>query len=234
MRTDKPIFQSIAAVKDRLLSGERRSRRVPVGLYRNIILDLDLKSQSQVYFGLWERETHRFIRRVATKADWLIDVGAGRGELCLYFLIHRPLAQIVAIEPNASEVTALEKNLQLNRFSSKDVRVFQKFASANRGSEYMRLDEVEVNRNRPGFVKIDVDGAELDVLESGSNLLTGGKLDILIETHSASLEESCIHWLSNHHFVWRVIKNAWWRFAVPETRPIAHNRWLWAHSLGAQ
>ena len=133
-----------------------------------------------------------------------------------------------------SEVTALEKNLQLNRFSSKDVRVFQKFASANSGSEYMRLDEVEVNRSRPGFVKIDVDGAELDVLESGSNLLTGGKLDILIETHSASLEERCIHWLSNHHFVWRVIKNAWWRFAVPETRPIAHNRWLWAHSLGAQ
>jgi hypothetical protein len=234
MRTDKPIFQSIAAAKDRLLSGERQSRRVPIGLYRNIILDLDLKSQSQVYFGLWERETHRFIRRVATKADWLIDVGAGRGELCLYFLIHRPLAQIVAIEPNASEVTALEKNLQLNRFSSKDVRIFQKFVSANCGSECMRLDEVEVNRNRPGFVKIDVDGAELDVLESGSNLLTGEKLDILIETHSASLEEKCIHWLGNHHFVWRVIKNAWWRFAVPETRPIAHNRWLWAHSSGAQ
>ena len=101
MRTDKPIFQSIAAVKNRLLSGERRSRRVPVGLYRNIILDLDLKSQSQVYFGLWEKETHRFIRQAATKADWLIDVGAGRGELCLYFLFHRPVAQIVAIEPNA-------------------------------------------------------------------------------------------------------------------------------------
>ena len=112
-----------------------------------------------------------------------------------------------------SEISALKRNLQLNCFSGEDVRVFQKFASSNRGPEFMRLDEVEVNRNRPGFVKIDVDGAELDVLESGSNLLTGGKMDILIETHSASLEESCIQWLSNHHFVSRVIKNAWWRFA---------------------
>jgi Methyltransferase FkbM domain len=224
----------MAAVKDRLLSGERRSRRVPVGLYRNIILDLDLKSQSQVYCGLWERETHGFIRRAATKADWVIDVGAGRGELCLYFLVHRPVTRIVAIEPNASEIRALEKNLQLNRFSSKDLSVFQKFASTIRGPESMRLDDVEVNRNRAGFVKIDVDGAELDVLESGSNLLTGGKMDILIETHSASLEDSCIHWLRNHHFACHVIKNAWWRFAVPETRPIAHNRWLWANSLGSQ
>jgi hypothetical protein len=234
MRTDKPFFRSLTAVKNRLLSDERRGRRVPVGLYRNIILDLDLKSQSQVYFGLWEKETHNVIRRAATRADWFIDVGAGRGELCLYFLTHRPCAQIVAIEPNGSEIRALEINLKLNHFSSKHVRIFQKLASSSSGAEYMRLDEVDVDRGRPGFVKIDVDGAELDVLESGSNLLTGGKIDILIETHSAFLEERCIAWLTSHHFVLRIIKNAWWRFAVPETRPIAHNRWVWATSLGAR
>jgi methyltransferase FkbM-like protein len=79
-----------------------------------------------------------------------------------------------------------------------------------------------------GFIKIDVDGAELDVLRSGPECLSRTGLDLLVETHSSQLEVECTDLLKRHGFECLVVRNAWWRTILPEQRPIDHNRWLWA------
>jgi hypothetical protein len=48
----------------------------------------------------------------------------------------------------------------------------------------------------------------------------------LIETHSTELERACVSQLERFGFNTKIVRNAWWRYIVPEQRPIAHNRWL--------
>jgi hypothetical protein len=78
-------------------------------------------------------------------------------------------------------------------------------------------------------VKVDVEGAELQVLEGARDLLGRGGVSWIVETHSLELERECIRVLESCRLRVRVVEPAWWRVAVPETRPIAHNRWLVAY-----
>jgi hypothetical protein len=85
-----------------------------------------------------------------------------------------------------------------------------------------------VDRDSPGFIKIDVDGGEMDVLQSGQDLLAARRSSVLVETHSPELEEDCNAFLKTAGYLTAIIRNASWRTLVPETRPTPHNRWLWA------
>jgi len=63
----------------------------------------------------------------------------------------------------------------------------------------------------PCFMKIDVDGFELDVLEGARTLLQERKVRLLIETHSKQLEQGCQSILMRLGHRTRVVTNAWWR-----------------------
>jgi hypothetical protein len=157
---------------------------------------------------------------------WFIDVGAGGGELCLVFK-KAGTKIIIAAEPQASEVALFHENVTANGLDPSGFTMINKFIGTK--CNWIGLDEIRVDPNQPGFIKIDVDGAELDVLKSSAGLLKSATdLAILVETHSATLEHSCKAYLEQCGFEAFVIRNAWWRFVIPEQRPIAHNRWIWA------
>lgn len=73
-----------------------------------------------------------------------------------------------------------------------------------------------------------MEGAEVDVLAGAQALLMERGVSWLIETHSQMLEEQCIDCLANAGYETHIIPNAWWRKILPERRPLAHNRWLFA------
>jgi precorrin-6B methylase 2 len=217
-------IRPLSAIKNLLVPAGRRPRRVWFGLYRDLRLNLDLRSQSQMLVGLWERETYSFVRSVSSKVDWFIDVGAGSGEMCLFFLKGSKSVQVIAVEPDAREVSELRRHLQLNGFSDTACQIHERAVRLD--GQGITLDDLPVDGAARGFIKIDVDGAELDVLKSGERLLSGSQIALLIETHSAALETDCIAWLERRGFATKVIKNAWWRLLIPEYRTIEHNRWL--------
>ena len=92
------------------------------------------------------------------------------------------------------------------------------------------LDLLEVPRDKRGFIKLDADFAELNILHSGERLLVEAKPYLLIETHSAELEHDCVCYLEKLGYQTKIVPNAWWRMIIPEQRPLDHNRWLWAQS----
>lgn len=219
----------LSALKRRLVPAGSQPRRVPFGLYRGLVLELDLKDRTQLFLGLWERETCRWMRLAARRCEWMIDVGAGRGELCLYFLKHSRARPVVSVEPAASERELMRRNLALNADVSNEALVWiNNRIGRDTGPEFTPLDKLPVDNTRRGFIKIDVDGAEMAVLRSGGALLAGVSLDVLVETHSLRLEQECLSYLESLGFICRIIPNAWWRAIIPEHRPIGHNRWLWA------
>jgi len=217
----------LSALKAALVAHGPRPRRVPIGLYAGLTLEIDLASQTQLYLGLWERETHPFLRRAIATSRWLVDVGAGSGELVLAFLRDRPGGRAWAIEPSEAGRRAIERNLALNPdLPAANLTIVSELAGEREGPGVVRLDRLPLPIDAPGLVKIDVDGAEMDVLRGAEGLLRRADVKLLIETHTRELEEQCLALLGEHGYPCEIVRNAWWRAIVPEHRPSSHNRWL--------
>jgi hypothetical protein len=198
-------------------------------LYQGLTLDLDLEHETQIWLGLWERETYSFIRRAAKRCRWAVDVGAGHGELCVYLLSSSHADMVIAIEPQREATDRLRTNIRLSGDPEGDrLRLLQSLVGASEDGGRITLDSLDVDRTKPGFIKIDVDGAECDVLDGTVGLLSAADVSVLVETHSQELERGCIDRLDRVGYSCRVIRNAWWRVLVPERRLVDHNRWLWA------
>jgi Methyltransferase FkbM domain len=133
-----------------------------------------------------------------------------------------------AIEPDEAETRTLRANLNYNGVDIRLVEVLRKFVGTKKDADDIELDQLDISCVVRGLIKIDVDGLELDVLQSGKSLFSEGKVDLLVETHSFELEKSCIEWLQQRGYNCKIIKNAWWRSIIPEQRPISHNRWFFA------
>jgi SAM-dependent methyltransferase len=219
----------VSRLKSRLLPAGVGPRYVPLGLYRGLTLELDLQTQSQTYLGLAERETHGHLQRALETCRWVVDVGAGSGELSVLFLRHSGAEQVFAIEPGRLEAGVIVRNLALNGCTQdRRCQVIDKFAGDVDGPDSVALDSLPIDQTKKGFIKIDVDGAEVAVLRGAARLLQGAVVDLLVEVHSAELEREVIDLLVAHGYGCTVIPNGWWRLVVPEQRPIPHNRWLWA------
>jgi precorrin-6B methylase 2 len=226
-------LRPLGAIKRILAPAGRKPRRIRFGFYKNLILQIDLQSQTQLVLGLWERECYPYLALALKRAHWMIDVGAGKGELCMVFMRQPRRIAVIAIEPNAADVVELRENLTLNSLNERDLDIVERTVSPAAQPQSIALDDVAVDRSVRGFLKIDVDGAEMDVLRSGEKLLSPGTADLLIETHSLELERDCLAWLEARGFTVRIVPNAWWRVFIPEYRIIPHNRWLWATSPNA-
>lgn len=217
-------FRPLSAIKNAVFKPGPQMREVKFGLLKDINLQIDFKSQTQVYFGLYETETFAFTRVAAARADWLVDIGAGAGELALYFMKLHGAHTVHAFEPLQGQRDVFAGNLVANGWKPSDVSLSDKFVGAGVGS--VALDAMGLDLGKRGFVKIDVDGAEIDVLNSGPELLRSGAADFLVEVHSKELEEQCLERFKAHGYKVDIIPNAWWRAMVPERRPVDHNRWL--------
>ena len=169
------------------------------------------------------------IKKTAQRCEWFVDIGAGKGELVVYFLKRTSANKVIAVEPQRSENEIMLRNLKYNGLDSdRRLVIVDKCVGTASGENFLSLDSFASLVQGRGFLKIDVDGAEMDVLESGKQFLNSLKPTVLIETHSAELERACLEFLQAMCFSTRIIRNAWWRRILPEHRPIPHNRWLLA------
>jgi hypothetical protein len=220
-------WRPLSRIKSAIVRGGQRPVRVPFGLFKGITLELDLAHAMQKYLGLWETETYPFIREAAARCRWAVDIGAGSGELTLYLLLKSQAEAVHAFEPDETEIPRIRANLALNGLEGDGRLTIHRLAvSINPNPGFVALDSVGLDARQAGFLKIDVDGQEMHVLRSGTELLSKGDVDVLIETHSPSLESECVSFLTKLAYTCSIIDNAWWRRVVPEVRPLPHNRWL--------
>jgi hypothetical protein len=221
-----------SGLKSCLLPKGLAPRTVPFGLFSGIRLHLDFASQLQIYLGLWERETYDFVRNAASQCQSSIDIGACRGEFTLLFLTQPAMRQVIAVEPCPTNIDLLHDNLTLNqRHADTRLQICTRKLGSTPSADTLLLDDLAPSIAGNLFIKIDVDGAEMDVLQSGHELLSRPGVTLLIETHSLKLENDCIAFLESLGYQCQVIPNAWWRRVIPEDRPIGHNRWLGAVRL---
>jgi hypothetical protein len=195
------------------------------GLAGGMLMELDLRSQSQRYWGFDEREILGPIRELATGCRTLVDVGANDGYYTMAFL-KTPVERVVACEPGPV-VDRLLSNAAANGYHLND-----RFTIVSKpiglGAGCLTITELLEDLPRPIMLKVDIEGAEYDLLRSAEDCRFISETRWLIETHAAELETRCSEWLSAHGQRTRIIDNARWRVLLPERRPLAHNRWLTA------
>jgi hypothetical protein len=196
-----------------------------------MMMELDLSNQSQRYWGLDERELVAAFRRMIPASRSLIDVGANDGYYTMAFLQSKA-ARVVACEPGPA-MEQLLANARANGFETGE-RFIAEQRFVGTGEDSVSIAELVRDLPRPVFLKVDIDGGEVELLRSAEGCDCLGDLRWLIETHSKELEEGCIRWLQAHGYATRIIYNAPWRVLLPEQRPLEHNRWLVAEPSPAR
>lgn len=218
------------AIKRLLVPEGRSLRRLRGGLAKGMLMELDLSNQSQRYWGLDERELVAAFRRLIPMSRSLIDVGANDGYYTMAFLQSKA-ERIVACEPGIA-MEQLLANARANGYETGERFIAeQRFVGLTEGG--VSISELVRDLPRPVFLKVDIDGGEVELLRSTEGCDCLDDLRWLIETHSKELEEQCIAWLQAHGYKTQIIYNAPWRVLLPELRPIEHNRWLVAEPVSA-
>jgi hypothetical protein len=212
-------------IKELLLPGGDAIRRIPFGLARGVMMRLNFQSQFQRYLGLDEREVAGRVRKCLYHCRSAVDVGANDGYYTLVFL-KSSVEQVVACEPGEA-MQRLIDNAAANGFTP-DARLRVERRLIGDGSDELSLRELVKDLPKPRLIKIDIDGGEVEALRSATGMIGLAETFWVVETHSVELERGCIAWFEQQGFSVEVIAPAWWRWIIPERRPLAQNRWLFA------
>lgn len=217
----------LSNIKCLFVSPEARPRTIQGGPFKGITMELSLQNQTQIYLGLFEKETHPWLARLSEGVTTAVDIGAAHGEYALYFLMKTMATKVFVFEPCARSLALLDNNLKLNGLNHAErLEISSKFLGDSESEQVTRLDRLATSVSTPCLIKMDVDGAEEQVLRGAKALNRLPGVRWLIETHSKDLEVACRELLTETGFQVCIISNAWWRLFIPEMRPIEHNRWL--------
>lgn len=164
------------------------------------------------YSGTYESGVLSILEHLLKKGDVFVDVGANIGLMSIFAAQEvGPSGKVIAIEANPNTAEILSRNLSINNLSSVQVmqcaignsldsiKIYDNF-DVNRGASSVippekltdsyqvsqtTLDKALFGRLMPSIVKIDVEGAELDVLLGSRELLSSLNPPIVVMECSA-------------------------------------------------
>jgi FkbM family methyltransferase len=167
-----------------------------------------------IWFGLYERsQTAYFIDRIKSKKVFW-DLGAHVGYYTLQFCKLNPGGSVFAFEPLERNVLYFEKHMQLNnikgykifkvavsnaegtlRFAKGTASVAGKLSSEGETEvEVIKLSSWYENGkiSPPEVIKMDIEGAEINVLHDLKGILINRKPILFLSTHGQLVHDDCI------------------------------------------
>ena len=213
------------AVKNALGLRGVKERQILAGPARGVRMQLDFSGQTPKYLGMFEWELHDFYRAVLPSSSLIFDVGGAEGYTALLYAANSP-GLVVTFEPDPTEIELLRANIARNPSLRDRMEIREMAIGRHNGSEAVTLDSLSDEVGAPDFIKIDVDGWELDVLAGGERTLRDKRPHVVVETHTKRLEDQCGALLVECGYR-PIIKHN--RQVWKETRGgSSHNRWLLA------
>lgn len=199
-------------------------RRIPVGLAAGLRLEVDPRAPVQIYLGTAEVEIASHLRRLARPGLRAFDIG---GHNAYYALVLARLTgePVVSFEFDPAAIERMRRNLALNPGPGSRVEIRQAYISyeTSAASGASTLDDAVAHGGliAPDLLKIDVEGAEANVLRGARSVLAN-RPHLVIETHGTDVERECVELLAEHGYNPRVVAQ---RRRLREHRA-PDNRWL--------
>lgn len=212
----------LGAAKRAILPTGLHERTLPLGLARGLRMDIDFAHETRMYLGLYEIEMNRHLRRICTPGITSFDVGAQQGFDALVFA-KLTGARVASFEREEGLVSRLQHTIALNPDLAHLIEPVLATVGSGEDGRSMTLDGYADRHFVPDFIKIDVEGAEAEVLRGAAQILREHGPALLVEVHSVELEQECGSILAGHGYRPVVVSQ---RRIWPDNRPTAHNRWL--------
>lgn len=195
----------------------------------------DAPSFFSMHREIFKKEVYKF--KAESEKPYIIDCGANIGLSVIYFKKLYPEAEIIGFEPDKRIFDMLKNNIQSSGFN--DVQIIQKALwnkegetiFSSEGADAGRLaDKSEMTnpttvmttslRNYLGrpvdFLKIDIEGAEMVVIEDCADLLINVK-NLFVEYHSLSDKEQKLDILLG------ILKKAGFRYYIYNFGILSHH-----------
>ena len=173
----------------RLLPDHEMPMRVWRGPFRGATVVMNPQASLRKAFGLYEHELNAWLENALGRVRRVIDVGANDGYFtfgCAAALRRRGVAaDIIAFEPQDQHVTALKAAASEHHDPRIRITIEQSLVGARAQSGMTTLDALDVPDRLTTLIKIDVEGAELDVVDGAQSWLQPSNL-FVIEVHQRS------------------------------------------------
>ena len=179
----KPILRSL--LPDRTIPS-----RILRGPFRGATVHLNPRHSLRKILGLYEHELNGWLEKVLPRVNTVIDVGANEG----YFTFGCAAAfrrlnqsgEIIAFEPEIQAFESLRLGLRDQQSDSVRISLHRSFVGSQVSVGKTTLDEFaqggRIADLENALIKIDVEGAELDVI-AGASLWLNPSNYFLIEVH---------------------------------------------------
>lgn len=166
--------------------------RIVRGPFRGARMYLNPSGSKRKIFGLYEYVLNDWITKVAPRAGFIFDVGSNTG-YDLYGFAHlasagnsRPV-EVIGFEPEVAEFPELTQPIAWPEYSRCGIEIIAKFAGDRVDDRTTTLDAAFAERpalsGKAGLIKIDVEGAEGEVLRGARTLLEDPRHQWLVEIH---------------------------------------------------
>src|SRR5215475_4519706 len=177
-----------------------------------------IASRSNFFWGTYEPEQTQAFQKIIKPGDVVFDVGAHYG---YYTLLSSELVgakgKVFAFEPSPGNIPRLKKHLDINHCDN--VQVIELALSDHAGTarfdnhagsgvghlspdgqievQITSLDAISAKLPAPNVLKIDCEGAEIEVLKGGEKTIRSARPAIFLSTHGDDLKKTCFDELQN-------------------------------------
>jgi hypothetical protein len=160
--------------------------RILRGPFRGARIVMNPRTSLRKVFGLYEHELNSWLTKALKRVTRVLDVGANDGYFtfgCAAALRRlRKNGEIIAFEPQPAHVEQLRSSIGAQAQSGVHIEIVHAFVGKDCSNGTTTLDSLRVDDRTDTLIKIDVEGAEIDVIMGARSWLHTSNL-FLIEIH---------------------------------------------------
>ena len=200
-------------VLKRLLPDHPVPTRILRGPFRGACIVMNPRDSLRKILGFYEHELNPWLEQALRRVTRVLDVGANDGYFtfgCAAAFRRRGKAgEIVAFEPQDQHILKLRESLKHLNGNQTRITVIQRFVGQTEAPNTTTLETIQwktgtPNDRRNTLVKIDVEGAELDVVAGARSWMDASNL-FVIEVHEEGfLEQLKVVFAEHGHRLTRV------------------------------